>query len=285
MLIKKYYRKLYRAWLGKPLSIDEFEYVIKELLGISKGDSVLVHCSYGNLKADFSPKEAVKVLMEAVGDEGNLLMPYYPEDSKNWLEQGKVFDVRSTPTRSGILSATFALFPEVKKSLHPIKSLAVWGKDRDYLISTHHESVTPFDEKSPYYLLSHLSGSKTVGLGSYKNSFVHCAEDIDPNYPKYYSNYSLDGRCLDDFGNAHVVQTYFHAGEKVPRFTGYLINTNCPNYQILKHRMRLFYIGSCKSIMKHISSNSKNGLYPTEYKENSSLDKRISDIIKYKLNG
>jgi len=284
-MIKKHYRKLYRRWLGRPLSKDEFRYVVKELLAIGKGDSVLAHSSFGNLKPGFAPAEAVEILMEAVGFQGNLLMPYYPEDSIRWLQEEKIFDVRSTPTRSGILSATFSKFPDVRKSLHPIKSLAVWGKDRDYLISTHHESVTPYDTKSPYYKLTKINGAKTIGIGTYKNSFVHCAEDITPDYPTYYHTMFFKSVCIDCNGYYHHVGTYAHASAAIPRFTGFLINTNCPDYKTVSYRSRLFYSGLCSSITKHMKECIKADISPHNHYLNSNRVKRFLDDFRYKLNG
>jgi len=251
-MIKKHYRKLYRRWLGRPLSKDEFRYVVKELLVIGKGDSVLVHCSFGNLKPSFSPAEAVEILMEAVGPQGNLLMPYYPEDSIRWLQEGKIFDVRSTPTRSGLLSATFSKYPDVRKSLHPIKSLAVWGKDRDYLISTHHESVTPYDYKSPYFRLSQCKNSKAVGLGVFKNVMVHCAEDIIDAYPKYYHEKMYTAACVDYDKKKIRIKTYVHSRTSRLPPCEYLYQTNCPNYAEYFYRSRRFYTSRCSSIIEHI---------------------------------
>jgi len=284
-MIKKYYRKLYRAYLGKPLSKDEFRYILSNLLGISKGDSLLVHSSYGNLKANFTPSEAVEILMELVGQNGNILMPYYPEDSTSWLEKGKIFDVRYTATRSGILSSAFAKYPGVKKSLHPIKSLAAWGIDRDYLIATHHESITPYDTKSPYFKLINLRNSKTIGIGTYKNSFVHCAEDITENYPKYYYKKSFNGKCIDNNGNMKNVCTYTHAPINNPRFTGYLLQTNCPDYKIYSYRRRIFYQGMCESIIYHVKKFTRNGLTPHQYFMQRNAFLRHLDDMKFRLHG
>ena len=284
-MIKKYYRNLYRTWLGKPLSKDQFRYILSELLQINRGDSILVHCSFGNLKAGFSPSEAVEILMEVVGYEGNILMPYYPEDSVRWLEEGKVFDVRSTPTRSGILSSTFAKYPGVEKSLHPIKSLAAWGKDRNYLIDSHHESTTPYDRKSPYYKLLNLKNSKTIGIGTYKNSFIHCAEDITDNYPRYYYKNSFKGRCLDTNGNMITVNTYAHAPQNIPRFTGFILQTNCPDYEKYSYRNRIMYVGVCDAIVDHIKKCTKDGITPYMHFSQRNIVYRFLDNIRYKLNG
>lgn len=251
-MIKKYYRKLYRAWLGKPLQKEDFQFILKNLLGLKKGDSVLVHASFGNLKPGFSPEVAVEILMETVSVEGNLLMPYYPSNSVNWLKEGKVFDVRSTPTRSGILSATFSNFPGVKKSLHPTKSLAIWGKNRDYLISEHHYSQTPFDIFSPYGKLLNFSNAKSVGLGVFKYSGMHAYEDNINDYPKYYSAVSYKGKVIDYSGKTIIVKTPFHISNNATQPCEYLKLTNCPEYVEIKFKKRRYYVSDYMLAFNHI---------------------------------
>ena len=280
-MIRNYYRKLYRAWLGKPLWKEDFQYILLELLGLKKGDSVLVHSSFGNLKPAFSPEEAVEVLMETVSEEGNLLMPYYPSDSVNWLKWGKVFDVRSTPTRSGILSATFAEFSGVSKSLHPIKSLAVWGKDRDALISEHYMSKTPFDSYSPYYKLLRCNNPKSIGLGIFKNLVVHTAEDNIDLYPRYYSDRVYEGKCITYDGDCLIVKTPVHIDNKnmVPSCE-YLRITDCPEYNEIYFKRRRFYVSNYRAAFIHIGNIvCKNGLTANIVKYNQS----VKDYINSKL--
>ncbi len=259
-MIKKVYRKLYRTWLGKSLTIDEFRYVLVDLLGIKKGDSILVHTSFGNLNSAFSPKEAVAAVMDIVGNDGNILMPFYPTDSKNWLEQGEVFDLRTTPTRSGILSSSFARHPDVKRSLHPIKSMAVWGKDRDYLISTHHQSKTPFDQKSPYYKFIGLKNSKSIGIGVFKNLVVHASEDTIDEYPKYYHDTIYRGRVISEEGKEYEIETPIHKNIKMLPSCEYLFFTKCPGYFEVFYRKRRFYASDAMLAYKHIKELANNNL-------------------------
>lgn len=284
-MVRKYYRKIYRAWLGKRLTDEEFGYIITSLLGIQEGDSVLVHASFGNLKAGFSPKKANEILMEAVGKKGNLLMPYYPDASKVFLESGKAFDVFSTPTISGILSATFSMFPDVKKSIHPTKSLVVWGKDRDELISEHHESSTPYDEKSPYYKFSRLNNSKVIGLGTNKNSFIHCAEDTIKKYPRYYSDSIYNGVCIDYSGTQRTVKTLIHKHTKRANFSGFFLETKCPEYINHIYRGRRIYVSDCKATIAHLEKLISEGITPEKYYTNLNCLKKFSHDIKYKLKG
>ena len=271
-MIKKYYRKLYRAWLGEPLQKEDFQFILKDLLGLEKGDSVLVHASFGNLKAGFSTEEAVEILVDIIGENGNLLMPYYPSDSVDWLKNGRIFDVRTTPTRSGILSSTFAKFPGVKKSVHPIKSLAVWGKDRDALINSHYNSKTPFDLFSPYYKLLSCRNAKAIGLGVYKNLVVHTAEDNIDIYPRYYSNVIYEGKCKNYDGRFINVKTPVHTKNNMVPSCEYLRLSNCPSYKEISYKKRRFYTSDYISAYNHIKKIVyNNNLTADVIKKNQSI--------------
>jgi len=268
--------------LGKPLQKENFQFILQDLLGLKKGDSVLVHASFGNIKADFSPEEAVEILIETIGEQGNLLMPYYPSDSVDWLVNGMIFDVRTTPTRSGILSATFAKFPGVKKSVHPIKSLAVWGKDRDALIDSHHNSKTPFDLFSPYYKLLSCRYPKSIGLGVFKNLVVHTAEDNIDIYPRYYSNVIYEGKCKNYDGRFVNVKTPVHTKNDMVPSCEYLRLTNCPGYRELRYKKRRFYKSDYISAYNHINNIVyNNNLTADVVKKNQSIkDYLISKLVR-----
>jgi len=64
-----------------------------------------------------------------------------------------------------------------------------------------------------------------------------------------------------------------------------MISTKCPSYKTVTYRKRLFYHGGCEQILKHITSKSIIGLTPEVYQKRSRIDKKIKDIIKYRLNG
>ncbi|MFN3554347.1 MAG: AAC(3) family N-acetyltransferase [Bacteroidales bacterium] len=281
-MIKKYYRKIYRTWLGKKLSSEEFLHILTSLLDLKKGDSVLVHASFGNLKPDFSPEKAVEILMNVVGKEGNLLMPYYPYDSKKFLESGEVFDVNSTPTRSGILSATFSMFPEVKKSIHPIKAMAVWGKDRDFLISDHQFSKTPYDEHSPYGKLLNINNAKSIGLGVFKNLVVHAAEDIVECYPRYYEPIFYEGFVKDYHENLVKITTPVHGNIKMVPSCEYLRITECPGYAEVSFKKRRFYTSNYLSAFKHIKQiTEEHGLTAEKVlNKQTCIDKITSRIVR-----
>jgi aminoglycoside 3-N-acetyltransferase len=126
---------------------------------------VFVHSSTNGLAMDVSPHRVLEILLEAVGPEGTILMPSYPKlTSYLSLQSGQVWNVRRTPSYSGLLTEAFRRMAETRRSLHPTKSVAVQGPLRDEIIGDHHESIWPYSGKSPYGKFIQ-QGGRAVGLG------------------------------------------------------------------------------------------------------------------------
>jgi len=267
--IRKYKRSIKKISLGKNkeslnrLTIKEFKNIIENKLKIQKGDTIIVHSSFGNLYADFSPEEAIKCLMSVVTESGNIIMSFYPSGhAYHWLKNNYVFDVLTSNSKMGILTQTFSKFKDVKISLHPVKAVVAWGKDRDFLISEHHKSLYPYDDKSPYYKTLFLNNSKTVGLGIEINSFFHSCEDIFwKNKGKIYSKRTFDGKLKTYEGDIIVVKTYVHIPKKILNLISnceFLKRTECPTYLRFEHNKCVFYSVVNKDVVEHAKKQFKN---------------------------
>lgn len=159
------------------VTLDEMRELLVNDFGLSKGDNLIVSSSFGNLNADFSPINLIHLLQEIIGDEGNLIMPFYPPgNSYEWAESGQVFDMKTTRSSMGILTQVFSEKPNVLKSMHPTKAVVVWGKNANEIITGHENSKTPFYWDSPYgWLLKKTS--KSIGLGLINMPMFHAIED------------------------------------------------------------------------------------------------------------
>jgi aminoglycoside N3'-acetyltransferase len=238
------------------LTLKEFRNIIENKIKIRKGDTIIVHSSFGNLYADFTPEDAVKCLMSVITVSGNIIMPYYPTGhAYHWLKNNNVFDVFSSKSRMGILTQTFSEFKDVKISPHPVKAVVAWGKDRDFLISEHHKSLYPYDEKSPYYKTLSLDNSKTIGLGIEINSFFHSCEDIfwKDKY-KIYSKKAFNGKFRTYDGKTIIVKTHAHVPKKIQNLISnceFLQRTNCPTYLRFENDKCVFYSVVNKAVAQH----------------------------------
>lgn len=196
---------------GKKTTLEDLKDVLIGDLGIKAGDRIVVASSFGNLNADYSPKDVVELLMKIVTKEGGIMMPYYPPtNSTIWAKEGSVFDMEETKSGMGVITNVFSKMPGVVKSIHPTKAVCVWGKDAEQIAKGHEVSTTPYYWDSPYGKYLKL-GSKSLGLGLEKIPMEHAMEDIlsDPCF-FYYQQEKYNLKLVKKNGTIIEVNTYIH---------------------------------------------------------------------------
>ncbi len=151
-------------------------------LGVKSGDILMVHSSTKGFEA-FNGKitDIIDVLKKIVGENGTLLMPTMPFTGTaiEYAQSGKIFDVKKTPSRMGIISELFRRMPEVRRSAHPTHAVAAWGALADELLAEHHNCTTPCGRQSPYGRLLDVNGKiLLLGTGIGVLTFFHAVEEI-----------------------------------------------------------------------------------------------------------
>jgi aminoglycoside 3-N-acetyltransferase len=215
-----YARRLYvnhlkaRVKALPPLTEDMFGKILAYDLGLKKGDVVFVHSSIDRLHLAFPFYRILYLLQQLVGEDGTLLFPTYPRlPSYEYLLTGEIFDVRNTPSYTGILSEFARKHKKAVRSLHPTKSVCAFGRLASEFTHTHQDSPFPYDYCSPYYKITDYS-AKIIGLGvTTKNlSFVHCIEDaLKENFPiNPYHARLFRAKCINYAGNVEFVNSYAH---------------------------------------------------------------------------
>lgn len=204
---------------NKKLSANEFQKILKDEFGIEKGSIVFVHSSVDRLNIDLSAKEILNALMEAVGEEGTLLFPTYPAlPSYEFLKSAEVWDIKRTPSFSGLLSEVARRTAGSKRSLHPTKSVCAIGKNAEYFTNKHHLSPYPYDKQSPYYKVIEQNGI-SIGLGVTSNYFssTHTVDDyFKDDFPVMpYHKQIFEAKCLDYDRGTKIVLTYAHIIRKM----------------------------------------------------------------------
>jgi aminoglycoside N3'-acetyltransferase len=257
---RKYKRKINRSLKlspsdRAPLTLAEFEDIIRNNLKVENGDTILIHSSFGNINAGFSAQEAVDLLKEIIGPKGNILMPFYPTGHAfYWIQQDHVFDVDQAASCMGILTQVFKESEGVKVSPHPVKAMSVWGKDRDFLIEDHYKSRYPYDKNSPYYKASLLPNSKTIGIGIEINSFLHSCEDLFLlDKSEIYADQIFKGK-VNYYDGLIEVDTYLHEPQKVNGLLTactYLKKTGFPGYLFTSIKGAPFYSTSNAEVLEH----------------------------------
>ena len=169
-------------------------------VGMGKGQTVMVHTSLSKLGFVCGGAQTViEALLETVGETGTIMMPTQswknldPETGVHWQEpeawwqsirdNWPAYDKAITPTNTmGAVAEMFRTWPGSRRSDHPARSVAAWGRWADYLTEDHDLSDI-FGESSPIGKLYGLDGCVLLlGVGYDKNTSLHLA-DVRAEYP------------------------------------------------------------------------------------------------------
>lgn len=211
-------KKMQRARVERlpQLSERDFTEILTEQLSLKAGDVVYVHSSVDRLNLGFPFYRILSLIREVTGDRGTIMFPTYPNlrmSSYEYLLKGRVFDVRRTPSYTGLLNEFARRQRGALRSLHPTKSVCAIGPLAQELTATHQQSPYPYDTCSPYFKLTECR-AKIVGLGvSTRNlSFVYCADDaLKDSFPvRVYHDRTFEAECINYEGRAETVTTYAH---------------------------------------------------------------------------
>ncbi len=265
--IKLAYRKFRKRILPK-ISEKQFRKILREQLFLRKGAVVFVHSSITNLNIDFTPSDLLNILLDEVGEKGTILMPcnQLKVRAEEYLNSGAVFNVKRTPTVMGLLPELARRHRNAVRSLHPTHSVVAVGKYAKELTQSHHLSVYPFGECSPYYKIVEYNGI-ILGLGLETGqclSFVHCSEDtLKGKFPvKTLLDKVYIGEVLDYGGNQINVETLVpnpNAGKR--NITAY-IRKHIPNdicKDINKRGVKYFF-ADAKALLNKMNENALKGV-------------------------
>src|SRR5437870_4531067 len=198
------------------LTEQNFRELLTDQLGLRAGDLVYVHSGMDGLNLNFPFYRILSLIQKAIGARGTVLFPTYPNQrisSYEYLKQGNVFDVRRTPSYTGILTEFARRQRDAVRSLHPTKSVCAIGPGAKEITATHHLSPYPYDTCSPYYKLIEHEG-KIIGLGTTTNyiSFGYCVDDaLKEEFPvRVYHAEIIEAPCINHQGERVIVKTYAH---------------------------------------------------------------------------
>ena len=168
-------------------------------LGVEEGDTLLVHSSYKSFgEVEGGPLTVVQALEAALGTEGTLIMPTFNFD----FNKGVPWDVRTTPSKMGILTELVRQDPRARRVFHPFYSFAILGKHADTLGSLRYKSS--YERNSVFGKLRDLDGKiMVIGL-SYTNSmtFFHHIEQLEGVDYRFLKQFT--GEVTDENGNTYT---------------------------------------------------------------------------------
>lgn len=230
----KYFRlRIYPYLYKKRFNVKNLTDIMEEM-GMTRGSVIFIHSSWDEFY-NFNGNEVqlIEKILDIIGPDGTLAMPAYP-----LLRKNKIFNLRHSVTRAGILQEAFRKYNNVKRSINVQHSVCAIGKNAEYLLFEHHLGETCWDEKSPYYKLASLNALVfSLGLRKYYiGTMVHCVESVlrmkvpyfrdffnkektcfyyslDNNSPvEYYYQYDMNEnnpRKNYFFGNMIIANRYF----------------------------------------------------------------------------
>ena len=149
-------------------------------IGIGKGDTVLIHSSLKSFgRVEGGVDTLLDALLEVITPDGNLMAPTLTGNENLSKDNPPVFDVVNTPCWTGIVPETFRKRPEAIRSLHPTHSVAVIGKDAEYLTACHETCHTPCGPNSPYDKLVKMNGYiLMLGVDLESTTHFHYIEEL-----------------------------------------------------------------------------------------------------------
>ncbi len=178
-----------------------------ELMGIEKGDTILLHSAYTAIGGVEGGADAViDAFLEVLGDEGTLVM----STLTGWFSP---FDAATSPSAVGYLSEKFRTRPGVLRSLHPVHSVCAYGRHAKFITEGHENCPTGCGEGTPYLKIRDLGGkAMLLGVDMDRNTVMHSLEEaIDAKYlrtldicaPTYIENYKEKTFTLEKFPPGH----------------------------------------------------------------------------------
>jgi aminoglycoside 3-N-acetyltransferase len=185
-------------------------------IGIETGDTLLVHSALSKMGyIEGGPTTVVDVLLDAVGEEGHVLMPNSPnaEYQLEYIRNLSVFDVQNDKSKLGAITETFRNHPEALRSCHPTEPVSCIGPNAAYFTQDHFGELTPYTTKSPFYRVAE-KGGKILMIGvtlDNAGTNLHTLEDAikDFKYPIYFPElFHVDVKFPD--GTIKSMQTKVH---------------------------------------------------------------------------
>ncbi len=183
--------------------------------GIAEGDLVIAHTILSAMGyVEGGAGTVVQALLQAIGDEGTLVMPCFAHDtfSKYYLDKDPVFDVTQSPSRAGSVTEAMRLMPGAVRSFHPTDAVCALGPLAGWLVADHFGQITPYNRQSPYFRVGEKQG-KILCIGvplltSCTN--LHTLEDaVEFRYPVYHPDV-YEARMRDENGVERRMKTRVH---------------------------------------------------------------------------
>jgi aminoglycoside 3-N-acetyltransferase len=208
--LRKYLKRRWRLYFEKflrPIDRKKLLRAFKDL-GIREGDLICVHSRFSALGyVKGGPETFIAALQDSVGPDGTIMMPTFSMSGSmlSYVESGEVFDVRSTPSKVGLLTEMFRTSPGVVRSLHPTNSVAAKGPLALEIVRGHEKSSTPYGNHTPYDRLKSFNG-KILMVNTHVHSFLHHIQEA-VDFPNLYLEKPAEVTGVGEDGEKYYTRT------------------------------------------------------------------------------
>jgi aminoglycoside 3-N-acetyltransferase len=192
-------------------------------LGVMPGDAVMLHSAFEPHHGFRGTVHAlIDVFVEAVGPSGHLLMVSLPYRSSSlaYLQSGRRFDVRRTPSMMGMVSEMFRRRPGVLRSLHPTHPVLVAGPQAERFVAAHPLCRYPCGPGTPFDELARADGKVLFFNAAFDTiTFFHWLEHMVHEHLPFalYTDTPFDVTVIDADGHGRTVTTYVFAESAIRR--------------------------------------------------------------------
>ena len=167
-------------------------------IGLEEKDVVFIHSSFKSFGGvEGGPQTVIDALISTLGNEGTLIVPRFNFD---FSTHNTPWDIRTTPSQTGIISEFVRKDPRSFSVFHPIYSFSIIGKHAKELVK--HRYKGSYSKDSIFYKLRIL-GAKILQIDRvYKGTtmFHHVEEMLGVDY-RYIKNFT--GIVTDENGKSY----------------------------------------------------------------------------------
>lgn len=171
-----------------------------EHVGVVKGDTIFVHSDvtvFGKpvLEGSVLLPGLVSVLQTSVGESGTVILPTFTYS----FTKNEEYNPRTTPSTVGSLTEFFRKQPRVKRTQHPLFSVAIWGAHAEECMHIGKDSFGP----QTIFEFLRTFDAKIIFMGAPFASltFVHHIEQmhmVPYRYLKEFSGTLVAGKPYQD---------------------------------------------------------------------------------------
>lgn len=248
-----------------------YEKILDQIDNINKGDLVYVISDVLELAKvsrnngeKFDANNFLTTLIHKVGEEGTVVVPVF-----NWdFCEGKTFDYRKTPGKTGALGNAALKDQRFKRTKHPIYSFVVWGRKQEDVCAI--DTEDSFGESTVFgYLYRNNAKAFVIGLNALEGlTMVHYVEQLIGVPYRYFKTF--EGRYIDEQGreqfkraSMYVRDLNIDPEEDMEHLSSILEDLNISRTKIVNGiPFRVVLLRqTCEIVKMDIELNGSNNLY------------------------